>query len=68
MYCDRDVSCIVIVAYHVLISVGLVSYVVSIQCKQGCQYVVLDAKFSYFGFVCDSEVRKLCLGVFPTLA
>ena len=33
MYCDRDISCIVIVTYHVLISVLLVSYVVSIQCR-----------------------------------
>ena len=33
MYCDRDISCIVIVTYHVLISIQLVSYVVSIQCK-----------------------------------
>ena len=32
VYCDRDISCIVIVTYHVLISVLLVSYVVSIQC------------------------------------
>ena len=31
VYCDRDISCIVIVTYHVLISVLLVSYVVSIQ-------------------------------------
>ena len=28
VYCDRDISCIVIVTYHVLISVLLVSYVV----------------------------------------
>ena len=33
VYCDRDISCIVIVTYHVLISVLLVSYVVSIQCS-----------------------------------
>ena len=33
MYCDRDISCIVIVTYHVLISVQLVSYVVSISCN-----------------------------------
>ena len=33
MYCDRDISCIVIVTYHVLISVQLVSYVVSIPCN-----------------------------------
>ena len=35
VYCDRDISCIVIVivTYHVLISVLLVSYVVSIQCR-----------------------------------
>ena len=31
MYCDRDISCIVIVTYHELISVQLASYVVSIQ-------------------------------------
>ena len=31
VYCDRDISCIVIVTYHVLISVQLVPYVVSIQ-------------------------------------
>ena len=31
VYCDRDISCMVIVTYHVLISVLLVSYVVSIQ-------------------------------------
>ena len=30
MYCDRDISYIVTVTYHVLISVQLVSYVVSI--------------------------------------
>ena len=30
MYCDRDISCIVIVTYYVLINVQLVSYVVSI--------------------------------------
>ena len=33
VYCDRDISCIVIVTYHVLISVLFVSYVVSIQCS-----------------------------------
>ena len=33
MYCDRDISCIVIVTYHELISVQLVSYVVSIPCN-----------------------------------
>ena len=33
VYCDRDISCMVIVTYHVLISVLLVSYVVSIQCR-----------------------------------
>ena len=33
MYCDRDTSCIVIVTYHVLISIQLVSYVVSITCN-----------------------------------
>ena len=33
VYCDRDISCIVIVMYYVLISVLLVSYVVSIQCR-----------------------------------
>ena len=32
VHCDRDILCIVIVTYHVLISVLLVSYVVSIQC------------------------------------
>ena len=31
VYCDRDIQCMVIVTYHVLISVLLVSYVVSIQ-------------------------------------
>ena len=30
MYCDRDISCFVIVTYHVLISVQFVSYVVII--------------------------------------
>ena len=33
VYCDRDISCMVIVRYYVLISVLLVSYVVSIQCR-----------------------------------
>ena len=33
MYCDRDLACIVIVTYYILISVLLVSYVVSIQCR-----------------------------------
>ena len=33
MFCDCDISCIVVVTYHVLISVQLVSYVVSIQFK-----------------------------------
>ena len=33
MYCDRDISCIVIVTYHVLISLQMVSYVVSIPCN-----------------------------------
>ena len=33
MYCDRDKPCIVIVTYHILITVQLVSYVVSIQCR-----------------------------------
>ena len=33
VYCDRDISCLVIVMYYVLISVLLVSYVVSIQCR-----------------------------------
>ena len=30
VYCDLDISCIVIVMYHVLICVLLVSYVVSV--------------------------------------
>ena len=33
MYCDLDISCIVTVTYHILISVWLVSYVVSIPCN-----------------------------------
>ena len=33
VYCDLDISCIVIVTYHILISVLLVSYVVSIPCN-----------------------------------
>ena len=33
VYCDRDISCMVIVTNHVLISVQLVSYVASIQCR-----------------------------------
>ena len=33
MYCDRDISCIVTVTYHVVISVQLVSYLVSIPCN-----------------------------------
>ena len=33
VYFDRGISCIVFVTYHVLISVQLVSYVVSIQCR-----------------------------------
>ena len=33
MHCDRNISCIVIVTYHVLINVQLVSHVVSIQCR-----------------------------------
>ena len=33
VYYDRDISCIVIVTYHVLISVQFVSYVVNIQCR-----------------------------------
>ena len=33
VYCDRDISCMVIVTYHVLISVLLVPYVVSNQCR-----------------------------------
>ena len=33
MYCDRDISIIVIVTYHVLINAQLVSYAVSIQCN-----------------------------------
>ena len=33
MYCDRDISCIVIVTYYALISVLLVSCVVSIQSR-----------------------------------
>ena len=33
VYCDCDISCIVIVTYHVLIGVQLVSYVVRIQCR-----------------------------------
>ena len=32
-YCERDISCIVIVTYYVLISIQLVSYVVSIPCR-----------------------------------
>ena len=31
VYCDRDISCMVIVTYNVLISVLLVPYAVSIQ-------------------------------------
>ena len=30
VYCDLDISCIVVVTYHVLISVQLMSYVVSV--------------------------------------
>ena len=33
VYYDRDISCIAIVMYHVLISLLLVSYVVNIQCR-----------------------------------
>ena len=33
MYCDRDIPCIAIVTYYVLISDQLVSHVVSIQCN-----------------------------------
>ena len=40
VYCDRDISCIVIVTYHVLISVLLVSYVVSIQCINQCSVYI----------------------------
>ena len=32
-HCDRDISCIVILTYHVLINVQLVSYAVRIQCR-----------------------------------
>ena len=30
VYCDRDISCIVILTYHVLIGVQLMSYVMSV--------------------------------------
>ena len=40
VYCDRDISCIVIVRYHVLISVQLVSYPVRIYSIEGRQYPV----------------------------
>ena len=33
VYCDRDISCIVIVTYYVLINILFESYVVSIQCR-----------------------------------
>ena len=44
MYCGRDISCIVIVTYYVLISVLLVSYVVSIQCRRSVFGVALYRK------------------------
>ena len=37
MSCDRDVSCVVSLLYHVLISVQLVSYVATIQCTLRAQ-------------------------------
>ena len=40
MYCDPGISCIVIVMYHVLISVQLVSYAVS--CKNAIRAALVD--------------------------
>ena len=46
MYCDRDIACIVIVTYYVLISVLLVSYVVSIPCNVVSLWVCIIQKAS----------------------
>ena len=46
MYCDRDISCIMIVTYHVLISVQLVSYVVSNPCNLISLWVCIIQKAS----------------------
>ena len=46
MYCDRDIACIVIVTYYVLISVLLVSYVVSIPCNLISLWVCIKQKAS----------------------
>ena len=60
VYCDRDISCIVIVTYHVLISVLLVSYVVSIQCR------VISLRFTSIVKVSNSSLYCcFCLGLGP---
>ena len=71
VYCDRDISCIVIVTYHVLISVLLVSYVVSIQCRlislrftsivkasNGCLYCCFYFRPRLEGLIEDQLLRR----------
>ena len=57
VYCDRDISCTVIVTYHVFISVLLVSYVVSIQCRLiGLRFTSI-VKASYSCLYCSFYFR-----------
>ena len=51
LYCDCDISCMVIVTYHVLISVLLVSYVVSIQ------YRLISVRFTSIDKTSNSCLR-----------
>ena len=53
VYCDRDISCMVIVTYHVLISVLLVSYVVSIQCRLiSLRFTLIDKTSNSCSYCC----------------
>ena len=61
MYCDREISCIVIATYHVLISVQLVSYVVSIPCN-----LISLSVWHYTGNIRESlSIVKSSVGLGP---
>ena len=65
MYCDRGISCIVNVTYHVLTSVQSVSYAVSIQCK------LISLRFAPKDITSKSRLycqSTLGLGPRPTVA
>ena len=65
MYCDRDTMYIVIVTYHVLISVQVVSYVVSIHCKLISLWFTSRKSTSKNNICCVAS--DLGLGLWPRL-